>query len=359
MPPIHTVILFSAIAGSPDTSPSPFARMETCSPRNAGRPGKPGLTGIANSLEFSISTAPCEGRMASSVKIEGAAACMVLVIAAFEEPAGVRTTTAIGVPGARLGHWKVIRVEDANRSGVAAPFTSTCTPARDVGSGIEPSACVSTREKPLPTRFIQLPGLQADRVSKLAASRMPEATGVSVEGAATITVEDTVVPQDADTVTICVVVTEFAVAEKVAELVPVRIVTAAGVTSAAELPLRLTMVAAVADFVSETVHAVVSPPRSVPGVQLTVESCAGPAIVTAKATELPFALAEIVAVWSVDTEAAVAAKVLVVAPAAMAMLAGTERLALLLDKATFSPPPGAAPVNVTVQVVEPGAEMLA
>jgi hypothetical protein len=45
----------------------------------------------------------------------------------------------------------------------------------------------------------------------------------------------------------------------------------------------------------------------------------------------------------------------VVAPAATATLAGTVAFALLLDNATDIPPPGAGPLNVTVQLDDPGA----
>ena len=45
----------------------------------------------------------------------------------------------------------------------------------------------------------------------------------------------------------------------------------------------------------------------------------------------------------------------VVAPAAAVTLGGTVAFALLLDSATVSPPPGAAPLNVTVHADVPGA----
>ena len=61
------------------------------------------------------------------------------------------------------------------------------------------------------------------------------------------------------------------------------------------------------------------------------------------------------AVWFEVTDATVAVKPAVVAPAATVTLAGTVALALLLDSVTDSPPPGAAAVNVTVQAEVPGA----
>jgi hypothetical protein len=51
---------------------------------------------------------------------------------------------------------------------------------------------------------------------------------------------------------------------------------------------------------------------------------------------------------------AVAVKEPVVAVAATVMLAGTAKLALLLVKATTTPPVGAGPLNATVQALVPG-----
>ena len=54
-------------------------------------------------------------------------------------------------------------------------------------------------------------------------------------------------------------------------------------------------------------------------------------------------------------DATVAVNPTVVAPAEAVTLAGTVALALLLDSATASPPPGAAPLKVTVHAEVPGA----
>jgi len=62
-----------------------------------------------------------------------------------------------------------------------------------------------------------------------------------------------------------------------------------------------------------------------------------------------------VAVWAVETEATVAVKAPLVAPAATVTLAGTVTLALLLDSATLTPPAGAAALSVTVHAEVPGA----
>ena len=57
--------------------------------------------------------------------------------------------------------------------------------------------------------------------------------------------------------------------------------------------------------------------------------------------------------------ATVAVKFPVVAPANTVTLPGTAAFALLLDSATASPPPGAAPLKVTVHAEVPGAFTLA
>jgi len=53
--------------------------------------------------------------------------------------------------------------------------------------------------------------------------------------------------------------------------------------------------------------------------------------------------------------ATVAVKFLVVAPPATVTLPGTVTFPLLLDSVTASPPPGAAPLSITVQMEDPGA----
>ena len=56
-----------------------------------------------------------------------------------------------------------------------------------------------------------------------------------------------------------------------------------------------------------------------------------------------------------EIEPAVAVKPAVVAPADAVTLAGTVAFALLLASATVNPPPGAAPLRVTVHAEVPGA----
>ena len=61
----------------------------------------------------------------------------------------------------------------------------------------------------------------------------------------------------------------------------------------------------------------------------------------------------------VAIDATVAVKFAVVAPANTVTLPGTVAFALLLDSATASPPPGAAPLKVRVHAEFPGAFTLA
>jgi hypothetical protein len=57
-----------------------------------------------------------------------------------------------------------------------------------------------------------------------------------------------------------------------------------------------------------------------------------------------------VALWELESVAAVAWKAAVVAPAATVTDAGTVKLALLSERVTIVPPVGAAKDSVTVQV---------
>jgi hypothetical protein len=70
--------------------------------------------------------------------------------------------------------------------------------------------------------------------------------------------------------------------------------------------------------------------------------------------ELPFNAAVMTAVRGLEIAAAVALNEPVVAVAAIVMLAGTVRLALLLVRPIAAPPVGAGPLKVTVQALVPG-----
>jgi hypothetical protein len=71
---------------------------------------------------------------------------------------------------------------------------------------------------------------------------------------------------------------------------------------------------------------------------------------------LPFRAAVTTPVEAVVIVPAVAVKVPLVAPDATVIEAGTVKLALLSDRATLSPPDGAALLRVTVQVLVPPEE---
>ena len=117
---------------------------------------------------------------------------------------------------------------------------------------------------------------------------------------------------------------------------------------------KLTVKAAVAALVSDTVQVEVPPGLSVVGEQLRADRAAGATNPSENVREPPLRLAVRVALVSLDTLAAVAVNVALVEPAATVTEAGTLAEALLLDRATLAPPTGAAALSVTVQVLVPG-----
>jgi hypothetical protein len=76
-------------------------------------------------------------------------------------------------------------------------------------------------------------------------------------------------------------------------------------------------------------------------------------------SETPFALAVIVAVCPAWIEEAVTLNVAEVVPPGTVTPAGTETFALLAERATGNPSPGAPPVRATVHVADAGALTLA
>ena len=79
----------------------------------------------------------------------------------------------------------------------------------------------------------------------------------------------------------------------------------------------------------------------------------------AKVFETPPAVAVSVTVCAVLNEDTVAAKGALVAPAATVMALGADTELLLLETLTFTPPLGAAPLSVGVQVTLPGPVIVA
>ena len=114
---------------------------------------------------------------------------------------------------------------------------------------------------------------------------------------------------------------------------------------------KLTVKAAVAALVSDTVQVEVPPGLSVVGEQLRADRVAGAINPSENVREPPLRLAVRVALVSLDTLAAVAVNVALVDPAPTATEAGTVAEALLLDKATLA---GPAALRATVQVLVPG-----
>jgi hypothetical protein len=88
-------------------------------------------------------------------------------------------------------------------------------------------------------------------------------------------------------------------------------------------------------------------------VQFSVESTAGAIRLKLVLNDAPFSEAVICTFVSVLTAAAVAVNATLVAPDAIATVAGTVTLPLLLNRLTESPPLGAAAVRLTVHVLVP------
>jgi hypothetical protein len=116
------------------------------------------------------------------------------------------------------------------------------------------------------------------------------------------------------------------------------------------LPIETTLQPTDALF-SVTVHALVAPLVRLVGVQLTVSA----AEVTRLMVTLPELLPRVavtVADWLLATVEVVALKVAEVAAAGTVMDPWTVSAGLVLVRVTAAPPAGAAPLRVTVQVLE-------
>jgi hypothetical protein len=154
----------------------------------------------------------------------------------------------------------------------------------------------------------------------------------------------------------CGIAPEFA--EKLPLVCPVAIVTLLGTVRSALLLLRDTPTEFAAALFRVAVHVLVALLAIVLGEQDKDCNCAGARRFTDVVLVTPAALAVIVTPgWSVFTLAPVAVKVAVVWPDATVTFAGTVKLALLLESATWKPPDEAANVKVTVQEVFPGVLM--
>jgi hypothetical protein len=106
-----------------------------------------------------------------------------------------------------------------------------------------------------------------------------------------------------------------------------------GTGSSPLLLLRFTVAVPVGIPLSVTVQVVVCPVPRAPGVQFTEDNCTDTRL-RLKVCDTPFAVAVNTAVWLELTEATVAVKPAVVAPAATVTFAGTVAFALLLDSET-------------------------
>ncbi|MBV6465992.1 MAG: hypothetical protein PGMFKBFP_01289 [Anaerolineales bacterium] len=181
------------------------------------------------------------------------------------------------------------------------------------------------------------------------------ASEVNTAGLTRVTATDCVTPfNEAVTVAVPSAVTVPAVAEKLPLDAPAATVTDAGTVRLALLSDTATAVFAVAAFDRLTVHVADAPDPREDGVHASEVSTAGLSNVKTTACELPFNAAVIWPEVSAATEAAFTVKLAVLAPPAMATLAGAEMLPVLLLIETLTPPLGACCVNPTVQTADPG-----
>lgn len=155
------------------------------------------------------------------------------------------------------------------------------------------------------------------------------------------------------TVTAWLVVTDEAVAVKVAVAEPAGMETEAGTVSAVLSSETTTEVLAAGAADNVTVQVEAPLDGTVDGEHCSCETAsAGGVIVSEAAAEPPFNEAVMVAAWLVVTEPATAAKLAVVEPAATVTEGGTVRAALLSETATEVLAEAAAD-NVTVHVEVP------
>lgn len=148
-----------------------------------------------------------------------------------------------------------------------------------------------------------------------------------------------------------------AVAVKVAIEEPAGTETPAGTGRAVPLLLaRATAKALGVTLLRVAVQVVVCPGSTVAGAQASVLKTTGAARANENVRDPPFASAVTTAVSSEVTADAVTVKAAVVAEAGTVTFAADNvALTLLLNRATETPPPGAAADRVTVQLAVPGA----
>ena len=140
----------------------------------------------------------------------------------------------------------------------------------------------------------------------------------------------------------------------VALLAPFPIATLPGVDSCALSSDNVTVAPPAEALSKSTVQLALCPLFRLLGAHVSEDSTAGEIRLTLVVRDTPPATAVTVAVCPTVTSAPVAVKAAVVCPAITVTLAGTLRLALLLDKLTPNPPAGAAAVRVTLQERLPG-----
>lgn len=145
------------------------------------------------------------------------------------------------------------------------------------------------------------------------------------------------------------------VAEKLAVVDPVGIVTLGGTESVALLLDKPMLTFTLAALFKDTTQVVVELLPMEDGEQESEDSCAGALAVSVEACEAPLRVAVTSAVWSEPILATVAVNDALIWPAGTVTVPGTVIFELLLASETVDPPAGAALVSVTVQFDVPGA----
>jgi len=154
-------------------------------------------------------------------------------------------------------------------------------------------------------------------------------------------------------VTVTLVVSELAVAEKVVAVAPAGTVTVAGMINEALVSDSMrTLPPDGAGWFKVTVQMLLAGGVIVPGLQARAETATAAVRLKVALWEAPLRVAVTVAVWLVVIVPAVAVKVADVPLAGTVTHAGTVSAKPLPESATILPPAGAAWLSVTVQVVD-------
>jgi hypothetical protein len=278
---------------------------------------------------------------------------------------GVTVSVPLALPA-------LVVAETTTLVAVATTFVATVKFALDVpDSTVTEAGIVFTAEPPLVTASVTTVsvGTLLDMVTVPMLLAPPTTlAGLNVTEAGplpgvTVSVPFTVVPfAVAETPTLVVFATEFVVTVKVAVVAPARTVTEVGIDFMAALPLltaSATLVSETAAAFSVTVPVLVSPPRTLEGLNANEVGTTG-VTVSVPVLLVPFAAAETTTLVVADTGTVVRVNVAVLLPAGTITVAGidpTAELPLVTANATESAADAfAASVTVPVLLAPPGTD---